>query len=84
MVDRRRAQCRAQRIAVEAVTLLHIPAHRLESLMRVNPSLAMAIVKDLSGRMLAAEVRAREAEKRASEAEKRAREAEGGTEGKKG
>jgi hypothetical protein len=42
----------------------------------------MAIVKDLSGRMLAAEARARDAEKRANEAEKRAREAEGGPEGK--
>jgi hypothetical protein len=45
--------------------------------MRSNPSLAMAIVKDLSGRMLAAEERARDAEKRA-------RDAEGGPEEKKG
>jgi hypothetical protein len=37
--------------------------------MRTNPALAMAIVKDLSGRMLAAEERARDAEKRAREAE---------------
>jgi CRP/FNR family transcriptional regulator len=74
----------ATAIAAEPVTLLHIPAHRLEALMRTNPSLAMAIVKDLSGRMLAAEARARDAEKRASEAEKRLREAEGGPEGKKG
>jgi CRP-like cAMP-binding protein len=74
----------ATAIAAEPVTLLHIPAHRLEALMRVNPSLAMAIVKDLSGRMLAAEARARDAEKRANEAEKRLREAEGGPEEKKG
>lgn len=62
----------ATAIAAEPVTLLHIPAHRLEALMRTNPSLAMAIVKDLSGRMLAAEARARDAEKRANEAEGRA------------
>jgi CRP-like cAMP-binding protein len=61
----------ATAIAAEPVTLLLIPAHRLETLMRVNPLLAMAIVKDLSGRMLAAEARARDAEKRANEAEKR-------------
>jgi CRP-like cAMP-binding protein len=59
----------ATAIAAEPVTLLHIPAHRLEALMRTNPALAMAIVKDLSGRMLAAEARAREAEKRARDAE---------------
>ena len=59
----------ATAIAAEPVTLLHIPAHRLEALMRTNPALAMAIVKDLSGRMLAAEQRAREAEKRARDAE---------------
>ena len=75
----------ATAIAAEPVTLLHIPAHRLEGLMRTNPALAMAIVKDLSGRMLAAEARARDAEKRAQEAEKRLREAEGGgPEGEKG
>jgi CRP-like cAMP-binding protein len=65
----RNAPRSATAIAAEPVTLLHIPAHRLEALMRVNPSLAMAIVKDLSGRMLAAEERAREAEKRAGQVE---------------
>ncbi|MBI1728958.1 MAG: cyclic nucleotide-binding domain-containing protein [Candidatus Rokubacteria bacterium] len=79
----RNAPRSATAIAAEPVTLLLIPAHRLEALMRTNPSLAMAIVKDLSGRMLAAEERARDAEKRASEAEKRLREAQGGPEGKK-
>ena len=73
----RNAPRSATAIAAEPVTLLLIPAHRLEGLMRANPSLAMAIVKDLSGRMLAAEDRARDAENRA-------REAEGGPEGKKG
>ena len=93
----RNAPRSATAIAVEPVTLLLIPANRLEGLMRINPSLAMAIVKDLSGRMLAAEQRsreageraldaekrAREAEERARDAEKRAREAEGGEGGKK-
>jgi len=87
----RNAPRSATAIAAEPVTLLLIPAHRLEGLMRANPSLAMAIVKDLSGRMLAAEDRARDAENRARaaedrarDAENRAREAEGGPEGKKG
>jgi CRP-like cAMP-binding protein len=49
--------------------LLLIPANRLEAMVRSNPALSMAIIKDLSGRMLAAEERARDAEKRAREAE---------------
>ena len=68
----RNAPRSATAIAAEPVTLLLIPANRLEALMRTNPALAMAIVKDLSGRMLAAEERARDAEKRAREAEARA------------
>ena len=73
----RNAPRSATAIAAEPVTLLLIPANRLEAMMRTNPALAMAIIKDLSGRMLAAEERARDAEKSA-------REAEGGSEGKKG
>jgi CRP-like cAMP-binding protein len=72
----------ATAIAAEPVTLLLIPANRLDALVRTNAALALAIIKDLSGRMLAAEERAREAENRAWDAEKRARDAEGGTEGK--
>ena len=67
----RNAPRSAAAIAAEAVTLLIIPANRLDTLMRVNPLLAMAMVRDYSGRMLAAEERAREAEKRASKAEER-------------
>ena len=67
----RNAPRSATAIAAEPVTLLLIPAHRLDTLMRVNPLLAMAMVRDYSGRMLAAEERAREAEKRASKAEER-------------
>ena len=67
----RNAPRSATAIAAEPVTLLLIPAHRLDTLMRVNPLLAMAMVRDYSGRMLAAEERAREAEMRASKAEER-------------
>jgi CRP-like cAMP-binding protein len=73
----RNAPRSATAIAAEPVTLLLIPANRLEAMVRTNPALAMAIIKDLSGRMLAAEEQARDAEKRA-------REAEGGPEGRKG
>jgi CRP/FNR family transcriptional regulator, cyclic AMP receptor protein len=74
----RNAPRSATAIAAEAVTLMIIPANRLEAMVRTNPALAMAIIKDLSSRMLAAEERAREAEERAREAEERARKAEGG------
>jgi CRP-like cAMP-binding protein len=67
----RNAPRSATAIAAEAVTLLLIPANRLEAMVRTNPALAMAIIKDLSGRMLAAEERARDAENRAREAEGR-------------
>jgi CRP-like cAMP-binding protein len=42
-----------------------IPANRLDHMVRSNPALAVALIKDLSGRMLAAEERARAAEDRA-------------------
>jgi hypothetical protein len=51
-------------------------------MVRTNPALAMAIIKDLVSRMLAAEERAREAENRARDAEERERKRkteEGGT-----
>jgi CRP/FNR family transcriptional regulator len=72
----RNAPRSATAVAVEPVTLLVIPANRLDHLVRTNPGLALALIKDLSGRMLAAEERAREAEARARDAEARAREAE--------
>ena len=65
----RNAPRSATAIAAEPVTLLLIPANRLEAMVRTNPALAMAIIKDLAGRMLAAEDRARDAEKRARDAE---------------
>src|SRR6266566_1773531 len=54
----------ATAIAADAVTLMVIPANRLDAMVRTNPGLAMAIIKDLVSRMLAAEDRAREAEER--------------------
>ena len=78
----RNAPRSATAIAADPVTLLLIPANRLDAMVRTNPALALAIIKDLSGRMLAAEERAREAENRAREAEERERKRktdEGGT-----
>ena len=69
----RNAPRSATAFAAEPVTLLVIPANRLDAMVRTNPALAMAIIKDLVGRMLAAEDRAREADDRAREAEERER-----------
>ena len=52
-----------------AVTLMVIPANRLDHMVRSNPALAMAIIRDLANRMLAAEERARNAESAAVAAE---------------
>ena len=54
----------ATAVAAEPVTLMVIPANRLDHMVRSNPALAVAIIKDLASRMLAAEERAREAEDR--------------------
>ena len=78
----RNAPRSATALAAEPVTLLVMPANRLDAMVRTNPALAMAIIKDLVGKMLAAEDRAREAEERAREAEERERKRkaeEGGT-----
>jgi len=66
----------ATAIAVEPVTLMVIPANRLDHMVRSNPALAVAIIKDMVGRMLAAEERAREAEARTTAAEAKAAAAE--------
>ncbi len=63
----------ATAVAAEPVTLMVIPANRLDHMVRSNPALAVAIIKDLASRMLAAEERAREAEDRAQAAEDRAK-----------
>ena len=66
----------ANAVAAEPVTLLLIPSNRLEHLVRSNPALAIAIIKQLATRMLEAEDRARAAEERLRAAEERARAAE--------
>ena len=66
----------ATAIATDAVTLMVISGNRLDHMVRSNPALAAAIIKDLINRMLKAEDVARDAEKRALEAEQRAAEAE--------
>jgi CRP/FNR family transcriptional regulator, cyclic AMP receptor protein len=73
----RNAPRSATAVATEPVTLMVIPANRLDHMVRSNPALAMALIRDLANRMLAAEDRAREAEDRARQAEERLRKAEG-------
>ena len=72
----RNAPRSASAVAAEAVTLMVIPANRLDHMVRSNPTLAAALIKDLANRMLAAEDRARDAEVRSRAAETRATDAE--------
>ena len=65
----RNAPRSANAIAAEPVTLMLIPSNRLEHLVRSNPALAIALIKQLATRMLEAEDRARAAEERARGAE---------------
>src|SRR5262245_26098153 len=74
----RNAPRSATAIAADAVTLLVIPSNRLDHMVRSNPALAVALIKDLANRMLRAEEVARDAEKRAQDAEQRARDGEKG------
>lgn len=61
----RNAPRSATAIAAEPVTLMVIPANRLDHMVRSNPTLAVALIRDLLNRLFAAEGRAREAETRA-------------------
>jgi CRP/FNR family transcriptional regulator len=58
----RNAPRSATAIAAEAVTLMVIPANRLDHLVRANPALALALIRDLARMLLAAEDRLREVE----------------------
>jgi len=40
-------------VAIEPVTLVVIPAEKLDQLVRANPDLAVAIIRDLSLKLLA-------------------------------
>jgi len=72
----RNAPRSATAIAAEPLTLIVIPSNRLDHMVRSNPALASAIIKDLANRMLHAEDMTRDAEKRAMDAEARAAAAE--------
>lgn len=72
----RNAPRSATAIAIDAVTLMVIPANRLEHMMRSNPALAVALIRDLANRMLAAEEHTRQSEERSRIAEERTRVAE--------
>ncbi|HSB40599.1 MAG TPA: cyclic nucleotide-binding domain-containing protein [Methylomirabilota bacterium] len=54
----------ATAIAADAVTLMVIPANRLDHLVRANPALALALIRDLAAMLLAAEDRLRETEEK--------------------
>lgn len=69
----RNAPRSANAVAAGPVTLLLIPSNRLEHLVRSNPALALALIKQLAARMLEAEDKARAAEDRARDAEDRAK-----------
>jgi len=62
----RNAPRSATAIAAEAVTLMVIPANRLDHLVRANPALALALIRDLAKMMLAAEDRLRAVEDKRS------------------
>jgi CRP/FNR family transcriptional regulator len=52
----------ASAIAADAVTLMVISANRLDHLVRANPALAVALIRDLAAMLLSAEDRLREVE----------------------
>ncbi|HEY7654734.1 MAG TPA: cyclic nucleotide-binding domain-containing protein [Methylomirabilota bacterium] len=58
----RNAPRSATAIAADAVTLMVIPANRLDTLVRANPALAVALIRDLAKMLLGAEDRLREVE----------------------
>jgi CRP-like cAMP-binding protein len=72
----RNAPRSATAVALEPVVLMLIPSNRLDHMVRSNGNLAVAIIRDLANRMLAAEARMREAEERTHAAETRLKETE--------
>jgi CRP/FNR family cyclic AMP-dependent transcriptional regulator len=60
----RNAPRSASAVAADAVTLMVISANRLDALVRANPALALALIRDLAAMLLSAEDRLREAEDR--------------------
>jgi CRP-like cAMP-binding protein len=64
----RNAPRSASAVAAGPVTLIVIPANRLDHMVRSNPSLAVAMIRQLANRMLEAEDRARQIEARVAQA----------------
>ena len=60
----RNAPRSATAVAADTVTLMVISANRLDHLVRANPALAVALIRDLAVMLLAAEDRLREAEEK--------------------
>ena len=60
----RNAPRSATAVAADAVTMMVIPANRLDHLVRANPALALALIRDLAAMLLAAEDRLRETEEK--------------------
>jgi len=58
----RNAPRSASALAADAVTLMVIPANRLDHLVRANPALSLALIRDLASMLLSAEDRLREFE----------------------
>jgi CRP-like cAMP-binding protein len=63
----RNAPRSANAVAADTVTLMLIPSNRLEHLVRANPALALALIKQLASRLLEVEDRLRASESRAKE-----------------
>lgn len=63
----RNAPRSANAVAANDVTLMLIPSNRLEHLVRSNPALALALIKQLASRLLEVEDRLRAFESRAKE-----------------
>lgn len=63
----RNAPRSANAVAANDVTLMLIPSNRLEHLVRSNPALALALIKQLASRLLEVEDRLRAFENRAKE-----------------
>ena len=56
----RNAPRSADAVATEPVTLMVIPANRLDALVRTNPTFALALIKQLASQLIAAEDRSKE------------------------
>jgi CRP-like cAMP-binding protein len=56
----RNAPRSADAVAADPVTLMVIPANRLDALVRTNPTFAIALIKQLATQLIAAEDRARD------------------------